>query len=1280
MTSSDQAGHGARSQAPPSDRRVEVRHDASGIVSTGDNAINIQADEVTLLTGSPVRTRYRRQVSRLAPAQLDDRETELAELAEFCLSPETAGHYQWWQGGAWSGKTALASWFVLHPPAGLRIVSFFITGRLAAQNDRAAFIDNVLEQLLALLGHPWPSSLTDSSKEGHLLEYLAEAAEASNNHGERFVLLVDGLDEDRSVHTGPQSHSIASLLPTRPPAGMRIIVTGRPNPPIPDDVPPDHPLHGGTAIRTLTPSPRAQIIRRDAHRELKGLLRGTRVERDLLGLVAAANGGLSATDLAELTGLSAWDVDDHLRSVIGRSFTTRSSHSLRGGPQVFLLGHETLQVAAGEMLGAAHIAGYRDRIHAWAQEYQARRWPIGTPEYLLLGYFRTLGGDDVETMVNYATDPARQYRLFSVTGSEYAAISEIAATQDLLAAQDEPDLIAMTRLAIHEEDLSLRSSSVPRHLPAVWAALGQITRAETIAHSYRNFERRIEALVSLSGFMIGQGEHERAAALLGHAESLIAHLQHSAARDSLLCDISKSTASNGDFLRAEEIAEFIIKPEYRANALVSIAQVAAAADACTRANELVERVEAIVRSVEYGSSGLTLASASRAAAAAAGAVRDRARSRELLDLAESVARDAGPWNHNIALTMVAEAAASAAATADRALASDLLDRAATIAHSISHDRLSEETLLSVARAAVAAGRIPVSELLDRAETLAHSFTNPAGVTGQLTELVEAGAAAAAADRGQAAELLGRVETITQSITGHHGHRVRALASIARAAAATGDHEKATDLLEQAETAARSITEPAVLAYEYVTIAEAATAVGHQQQASKLLEQAEAVARIPSPHRRAAAFTSVVKGFCAAGHFKDAEKIADFITEPDRGPALASVVESAVSAGHLEHAESIARSITSHSERMRAFNLVAVASAEAGRREWAETIARSIAEPAERARTLIDLAVVANDLETAKSLVRTVTGPDTQARLLRKVARTLAAGSDIEQASTIAQSIDEPSVRAEALAELAEAAAAAGRLDSAKTLAYLSIEAGTGTPSSSTTYHLLHALTAAGDLEGAEALACTDAGADSRGSTVARLAQALARAGYFERAETTARSITQPEDRNHALHWVADAAAAHLEFSVTERVARSITDTFSRTLSLVTLSRALSAAEHFAQAERVARSLDDPEEQALALGNIAECAATAGDFDRADAIMRSISSSSVWMRTRMVLAEHDHRSDRVHALADALRTTKWTDWLPSLLLLCPDAGPAILAEIAGLEQPKTIVDGRAFENR
>ncbi len=204
-----------------------------------------------------VRSSYLQQVRRIAPPDppgLLDREAELAELAAFCLEAGR-GPYVWWQAGAWAGKSALLSTFVLRPPAQVgervRIVSFFITARLAAQDTREAFTQVLLEQLAALTGQELPAVLPEATREAYLLDLLAQAAGACQEAGGRLVLVVDGLDEDRGVTTGPHAHSIAGLLPADPPAGMRVIVAGRPNPPVPDDVPDWHPLRDPGIIRLL---------------------------------------------------------------------------------------------------------------------------------------------------------------------------------------------------------------------------------------------------------------------------------------------------------------------------------------------------------------------------------------------------------------------------------------------------------------------------------------------------------------------------------------------------------------------------------------------------------------------------------------------------------------------------------------------------------------------------------------------------------------------------------------------------------------------------------------------------------------------------------------------------------------------------------------------------------------------------------------------------------------------------------------------------------------------
>jgi hypothetical protein len=92
---------------------------------------------------------YLEQVRRIAPPELTGRDAEFAELARFCLAPEAPGSgttpYTWWQAGPWAGKSALMSTFAARPPVEVlervRIVPFFITARLAAQDTREAFTE-----------------------------------------------------------------------------------------------------------------------------------------------------------------------------------------------------------------------------------------------------------------------------------------------------------------------------------------------------------------------------------------------------------------------------------------------------------------------------------------------------------------------------------------------------------------------------------------------------------------------------------------------------------------------------------------------------------------------------------------------------------------------------------------------------------------------------------------------------------------------------------------------------------------------------------------------------------------------------------------------------------------------------------------------------------------------------------------------------------------------------------------------------------------------------------
>jgi hypothetical protein len=352
----------------------------------------------------------------------------------------------WWKADAWSGKSALLSWFVLHPPPGTVVVSFFVTARFASQNDSAVFTAAVLGQLEELLGLArGPSAAGEVAGQYRLR--LREVARSLEQQGDRLVLVVDGLDEDRGPGAGMPS--IASLLPKQCEHKLKVIVASRPDPPIPPDVSPDHPLRSATLIRRLSRSAQAVAIRDMAELELRTLLNGTPAQRDLLGLLTVAGGGLTLPDLAELTGLAPFEIRQTLTGVTGRTFTSRAAEWVTSdqAKRVYLLAHELIHAETITAFGDHHLSAYRDRLHEWADQYWSHGWPESTPAYLLRDYFRMLHavGDSMR-LIACAADTVRHDRMLTVSGSDAAALSEVATATAVIVAQPDPDLTAMARM------------------------------------------------------------------------------------------------------------------------------------------------------------------------------------------------------------------------------------------------------------------------------------------------------------------------------------------------------------------------------------------------------------------------------------------------------------------------------------------------------------------------------------------------------------------------------------------------------------------------------------------------------------------------------------------------------------------------------------------------------------------------------------------------------------------------------------------------------------------
>jgi hypothetical protein len=983
------------------------------------------------------RSVYRQQVQRIAPPELADRDLELVELAEFCTASD-ASSYVWWQAGAWAGKSALMSWFVLHPPAGVRLVPFFITARWAGQSDRIAFTEVVTEQLAELLSEPMPA-LTDATRDLYFLDLLGRVAEACDAKSERLVLLVDGLDEDRGVTLGPDSYSIAALLPAVPPAGMRVIIAGRPNPPIPPDVPDRHPLRDPAIIRRLAGSAAAMVVRQDMLRELTRLLRGDPAEQDLLGLLAAAGGGLSAADLAELTEWPVWDIDEHLATVAGRSFSLRASR-LRPGikPDVYVLGHEELQNTAVQRLGPARVEAYRRRLHIWADGYEALRWPPETPEYLLRGYYRMLDAtDDLARMVACATDAARHDRMLDLIGGDSAALAEIAAAQEAVFRRDHPDLFALARLAVRRDRMADRNSHIPPNLPGVWAALGRPARAEALARSISH-TYQAQALAGVAGAVAAAGDCAQALVLADQAEALAQSIQSSYHQAEVLAGVAGAVAAAGEHARALVLAD-------QAETLAE-----SNSDRAVGGPDVIGKVQALV-----------------AVAGAVAAAGDHARAQTI---AQSIRLP--DWQAR-ALATVAGAAA-AAGDHDRAMAQ--ADQAETLAQAINIPEWKAQALAGVAWAVAVAGDYDRAlAFADQAEAAARSATTQPRYQAQALAAV-AGAVAAAGDHDRAEALADQAEIIGRPTTPLY--TAETLTAAARAVAVAGDYDRALALADQAEILAQSIADPRRRANVLAGVAEVIAVAGDYDRALAFADQAETAARLVTDswgsHQtgQAESLAAVVRAVAAAGDHARAEAIAQSIPEPYRkAESLAGLAGVFAAAGDHDRAlaladqaeqlipgpwsmtgpyhrdwlltELISTARYEAERRAQVMAAAAEAAAAAGDHARAEATARAINTSEWYAKSLAaaaEAAAAAGNHAQADALAfqgeagaRTIP-PLQQAQALAAVARAVAAAGDHARAEAIAQSIPEPYRKAESLAGLAGVFAAAGDHDRALALA------------------------------------------------------------------------------------------------------------------------------------------------------------------------------------------------------------------------------------------------------
>jgi hypothetical protein len=319
---------------------------------------------------------YEAVVAELWSGELLERERDLDVFDRFLAGSKP---YLWWMGKAWTGKTTLAAHLAQLRRPQLDVVSFFILRR-RAEADSVRFLQALSEQIAYLVGVPAPVTADRAT-----FVSLWQAAEQRATARERQLLLVvDGLDEDDSFKL--RLPSIAQCLPSPRNGVSKVVVTSRPFPDIPADVPVDHPLCQ-TAPLELSQSPHAKRQRDLAEQEMKRLvplIADNEVVWTGLGLLTVAASPLTVDDLTRALKVTSPTVRQ-LR--VGTLLEQDLGNILKpAGKGRYELGHEAVREAAAAHFSVEEQEELCASFVKAAQHLSEAGWPIDATSFFANDY------------------------------------------------------------------------------------------------------------------------------------------------------------------------------------------------------------------------------------------------------------------------------------------------------------------------------------------------------------------------------------------------------------------------------------------------------------------------------------------------------------------------------------------------------------------------------------------------------------------------------------------------------------------------------------------------------------------------------------------------------------------------------------------------------------------------------------------------------------------------------------------------------------------------------
>jgi tetratricopeptide (TPR) repeat protein len=473
-----------------------------------------------------------RQAARpITPPVLIARQSELDELARLVTSPAEQDRWRWIQGEAFAGKTALLAYFAQHPPDQVDIAACFLR-RTTRENSPDYALDVLAGQLAAIAALPYqPVGINLAAFE----DLLAKAARACREQGRHLAVLVDGLDEYKTVYAGL---GLRSWLPGTDnlPEGAHLIAASRSSAEVqPGD---GHPLWRYQA--PLTRSDAASQIEARAQQEIEQVTLEDRDALSVLAIFTTAETGLSPTEVTALTrmrpnaqGLDEATVRRLLHTAFGRTLTRQGSSQQPRDP-VFAFAHDTLLDAARKHEDVLALLPECQRLlDQWADEYAERGWPGQTPRYLLLPYTELL----TRRLANPATEPqicrqlAKQLyyvvshperlpRIATAAGNPALADREITTTQQaLLDTRERTGLSAddllyrLAVLAFRRRPLDGTRAEVARTIAGVWARCGRADEALMLAGQILDPPERSDTFGDLAELHCEAGRLEEALAI-----------------------------------------------------------------------------------------------------------------------------------------------------------------------------------------------------------------------------------------------------------------------------------------------------------------------------------------------------------------------------------------------------------------------------------------------------------------------------------------------------------------------------------------------------------------------------------------------------------------------------------------------------------------------------------------------------------------------------------------------------------------------------------------------